>query len=173
MTLRECTACRQHLDEEMFGRHTNRGKVGLRHVCKPCDVVQNRQRRARRLKKAGRACPSCRQAKDITEPPGKCAACVVVAFANHMGKGLPLATGRPGCVVDRGVCRVLDEANERWVEMPVKHCKRCGVDQHLDVCLDCTAPVGAGDIQKSVRPLRRCVECSGWTPNVRCSGCAL
>lgn len=173
MTQRECTSCRQHLDESMFGQHNRRGNLGLRRVCKPCDAVQARQRKTRRRKRVGNVCPSCRRTKDITEAPGKCVGCIISGNLTRLTASLPSRVGRPGCIVYGSTCKVLDEANERWVEMPVVNCKTCGVDQHLPECLDCTAPVGQGDKQKSVRALRRCAGCSEWTPNVRCQGCSL
>lgn len=169
--MRECTACRQHLDESMFGQHNRRGKESLRRVCKPCDVVQSRQRKARR-KRAGNVCPSCRRTKDITEPPGKCSGCIISGNLTRLTASLPSRVGRPGCIVYGSVCKVPDEANERWVEMPAVNCQRCGLDQHLPVCLDCSSPVGQGDKQKSVRPLKPCVDCGEWTANTRCPSCA-
>ena len=177
MTLRECTACREHLPLDMFSPHNRQGRAGLQRVCKPCSVIKNRQARARKAARDKgrdrRVCPSCRRTKDVTEPPGKCAGCVIANNLSRLTASLPSRAGRPGCLVYGATCKVLDEANERWVEMPVINCKTCGVDQHLPECLDCTAPIGQGDKQKSVRALRRCLGCSEWTPNVRCPGCVL
>lgn len=83
-----------------------------------------------------------------------------------------MGIGRPGCIVYKGACMVLDESRETWQLAPVKPCKTCGVDQHLDECLDCLAPVGVGDKQKAVRPLKPCSGCGGWSPGgQKCYGC--
>tara|TARA_R100000458_G_C8186863_1_gene181930 strand:- start:227 stop:655 length:429 start_codon:yes stop_codon:yes gene_type:complete len=69
--------------------------------------------------------------------------------------------GRPGCIVRDGVAHVLYKDREEWVEMPVKLCEICGIDQHLDICLDCSAPVGLNTSQ-GIRPLYRCEDCNEW-----------
>lgn len=74
----------------------------------------------------------------------------------------PAPIGRPGCIVRDGVALIPDCEREEWVEMPVKICGRCGIDQHLDICLDCTSPVGGRDTSHSIRPLTRCEGCNEW-----------
>lgn len=43
---------------------------------------------------------------------------------------------RPGCIIYRGAALALT-ADETWVAMPVRECRKCGLDQHLPECLEC------------------------------------
>lgn len=78
-------------------------------------------------------------------------------------------TGRPGCIVRDGVAFIPDCDRQEWVEMPVKICGRCGIDQHLDICLDCTNPVGQARSGQGINPLFRCEGCNEWRSYI--SGC--
>lgn len=169
MKTKTCSRCHTTQPFEAFTKCST-SKGGRRGTCLKCTAAAKRKYNRDPNR---RVCPSCRRAKDITEPPGKCSPCIISHNLTRLTASLPSRAGRPGCVVYGSVCQVLDEANERWVEMPAVNCKTCGVDQHLEECLDCTAPIGQGDKQKSVRALRQCAGCSEWTPNVRCPGCVL
>ena len=75
--------------------------------------------------------------------------------------------GRPGCVVHGSAALVPDEEKECWVSYPVKLCRICGLDQHLDECLDCVSPVSPNFNSSNtmiIRLLRECTGCSDWTP---------
>jgi hypothetical protein len=176
-----CTDCGVTHSTAHFNKRRSSAD-GLNYICKDCARTKqrkyNRARHSCTPKKATvpssrRVCRSCRHALDITELGVKCAGCLKAETLKVITRDLPSRLARPGCLTYGSTCRVLDEANERWVEMPVKHCKRCGIDQHLDVCLDCAAPVGARDKQKSIRPLQGCVDCGAWAVNARCPDCLL
>jgi len=168
VTTKTCIKCGEAKALDAFSRNSATPD-GLRYECRPCDAIRNRQYKLNQRRK----CTSCRRKLADNEAPGKCDGCKVRLRLSKMSQSLPEMLGRPGCIIAGGVCQVLDEPGERWVEMPVVNCKTCGLDQHLDECLDCTAPVGQGDKQKSVRPLRHCVDCGDWTPNSRCAMCTV
>jgi len=169
VTTKTCIKCGEAKALDAFGRRTQ-SCDGLRGECKACMATYKKARYV-----AGRVCTRCYRtlSKGEASRGRRCDGCTLVSGLSNFTSGLPQAVGRPGCIVAGGVCRVLDEPGERWVEMPVVNCKTCGLDQHLPECLDCTAPVGQGDKQKSIRPLRHCVDCGDWTPNSRCSMCSV
>jgi len=56
----------------------------------------------------------------------------------NIGERNEESCARPGCIIHRGrVALVVDEQAETWAVAPICNCQRCGLDQHLSVCLDC------------------------------------
>lgn len=161
VTSKTCTKCGKHLPLSEYHRRIG-SKDGRRSDCRTCVADYKREHH-----KTVRSCPSCRRVLAVDEPDGRCSGCEGVIAGKALKAELPARLGRPGCVVYKDTALVpvaLGEDDGRWLVMSVKHCKVCGVDQHLETCLDCTAPVGGGDKQKSIRPLEPCTECGDYTP---------
>ena len=129
---KSCSCCKAIKRVSEFNK-SRAEKDGLKAYCRDCSKEQQ-ARRKKRLEKNGK----------ITMRPREA-----------------VMLGRPGCIVRDGVAHVLDKDREEWIEMPVKLCEGCGIDQHLDICLDCIAPVGLGTSQ-GIRPLYRCEDCNEW-----------
>lgn len=160
---KRCPECCESLPLDSFSRDVST-RDKLRRICRGCAVVKQREYRKR---SKSRACPSCRRTLTADEPDGRCGGCDATAAGRALKAGLPARLGRPGCIVYKRTALVpvvLGEDDGRWLVMSVKNCKVCGVDQHLETCLDCTDPVGGGDKQKSIRPLEPCAECGEFTP---------
>ena len=194
--LKTCNICgvAKVLDE--FPRDNRNVKDGRKTYCKPCQNARRPKREcpgcgllkrtdtgyhkgqseckvcsaARWKGRKERLCRGCRLTCTRDElKDGKCAGCRTISTLPPVPSPQP---ARPGCIIYKGVCLVLELEAESWRIAPVKVCKQCGVDQHLEVCLDCTDPVGAGDKQKSIRPLRPCPDCRAWSPGgQKCYGC--
>ena len=159
MKTKTCTRCGVAKELHDFLMDHNKGK--LHPSCKDCT---NAARRANRAKKA--RCKSCYETidpGDKEETAAKlCYYCALQRSANLQGRTrADYRLGRPGCIVRDGVALVPDEERQAWVEMPVKICEGCGIDQHLDICLDCISPVGSITSQR-IRPLYRCKDCNEW-----------
>ena len=162
---KRCSTCSKVLPTTEFTKDKQKPD-GLRNYCRSCARERARAYRARTS-----ICKSCRTVKPANElnEDRKCSGCVNIKMLPNLT--CP-GTGRPGCIIYKGCAIVLDEPNESWYLAEIKHCGICGVDQHLDVCLDCTNPIGSGDKQKRIRPLKPCPGCSCWSPGgQRCYSC--
>lgn len=132
---------------------------GRQTSCKVC------QRKYRLNYKRKPRCKTCRRVLAEGEPE---------CCANYQKRSrtavTSIGTGRPGCIVRDGQAWVPDVAREEWIAHEVKVCSKCGIDQHLDTCLDCTSPVS---LSKStpIRPLSPCRDCGDWCPDLLCWHC--
>lgn len=119
-------------------------------------------------------CPNCGRRKN--KQSLVCRACSNIQGMNQLQQRVHNWDSRPGCLLRDGLAWVCDVAAERWVAHEIQECRICGIDQHLDECLDCTAPIGMGkkDASKRIRPMKKCVDCGAWDPfTPRCGPCLL
>ena len=161
MKTKICKKCAEEKPHSAFFTDHRSGKPHAR--CKAC---VNEAKRAFRRRTA-----RCKRCYDTIYPRDEaqfnlrlCEPCSFSVQIPKLSKeGLAFGLGRPGCIVRDGVALVVDEEAETWREMPVKFCQKCGVDQHLDICLDCTSPV------PWVKPLAECPKCGDYfSTNIGC-----
>jgi hypothetical protein len=160
---KRCSSCGKVQSTTAFSKDKTK-KDGLRNYCRSCSSKRAKAYRARTD-----ICKSCRTVRTDLDEEGRCSGCVAL-------KALPsvscLGVGRPGCILYKGCAIVVDEEKESWFLAEIKNCQVCGVDQHLDICLDCSEPVGSGDKQKKIRPLKPCPQCGEWSAGgMRCYSC--
>jgi hypothetical protein len=109
--MKTCTSCLEVKPLSAFGHNGQVHYPKLRSYCKSCGSAAGTIRNRRR---------ALQQAKrSLDEAP------------------LP-SDARPGCLLRRGVALVPDCEQERWTVGPVVRCSECGLDQHLELCLECS-----------------------------------
>lgn len=187
--MKECSQCGTTKPFEDFARAAA-GKDGRRAECKlcqaakrplkECDTCGETKRLHDRFRKTGggrsstckscerkhkRRCRTCRRVLALGEPD----CCATFQLREKLPVTAP-GTGRPGCIVRDGKAWVPDAELEDWVPHEIKFCSICGVDQHLDECLDCTSPVSTSK-RTPINPLKPCIDCGAWSPTERCWEC--
>lgn len=157
--MKECNRCGETYPLDGFAIDRKRAD-GRQSICKVC-----RRAEAKEYEASRRRCKTCRRVLALGEPD----CCATFQLREKLPATAP-GTGRPGCIVRDGKAWVPDAELEDWVPHEIKFCSICGVDQHLDECLDCTSPVSTSK-RTPINPLKPCVDCGAWSPTERCWEC--